>query len=214
MMPAVLRYSGLPIAALLLSSCALTKGADEHVLLRIAPPLIHDGPDAWQGDVKLVPVRAQGLVSQMRYVYALGDGSALQQARTLSWDRPPPEYLHEALVAALRGKGLRVLKSGETGASAIRMAPTLVHFEERSGPGTLAAVTFDLEIQREGKPALVRRYCGAAPIRSAHASARAAAFSAALGSAVQAFRQESPEKTPSGASSGTDCAASLPSSSR
>lgn len=201
---------GLLLASLLLSSCALTKGADEQVILRLAPPPVQARQSAWQGDVKLPPARARGLVSQLRYAYAPGDGGALQQARTLIWDRPPPEYLAQALDAALRGAGLRVLKAGEAGKSVILIAPTLLQFEERSGPATHAAVAFDLEIQPEGRATIARRYCGRAPIRSADASARAAAFGVALDSAVQAFLQDSPDK----ATSTGDCATSLPSSRR
>lgn len=203
---------GLSVVALLLSSCALTRGPDEQVVLRLIPSRIEAAPAATQGAVKLVPPRAQGVISQLRYAYSLGDGGAMQQARTLVWDRPPPEYLEHAMTAALQAAGLHVMGSSAQGKSALRLSPTLLQFEERSGPATHAAVAFDVEFAREGQPVVVRRYCGRAAIRSGTPEMRAAAFGDALDLAVKAFAQDVPGMAlarPAG-----DCASNLPSSRR
>ncbi|MFM6829249.1 MAG: hypothetical protein ACKOVA_02760 [Novosphingobium sp.] len=207
-----LAAAGLSAVALLLSSCALTKGPDEQVVLRLIPPRVEAAPAAAQGEVKLVPPRAQGVISQLRYAYSLGDGGAMQQARTLVWDRPPPEYLERAMAAALQAAGLHVAGSSAPGKPGLRLSPTLLQFEERSGPATHAAVAFDVEFAREGKPVVVRRYCGRAPIRSANPEVRATAFGEALDVAVKAFVQDVPGTAM--ADRMADCAVSLPSSSR
>lgn len=203
---------GLPVAALLLSSCALTKGPDEQVVLRLIAPRVQAATATGQGDVKLVPPRAQGVISQQRYAYSVGAGGALQQARTLMWDRPPPEYLEQAMAATLQAEGLHVMRSSAPGNSVIRLSPTLLQFEERSGPATYASVVFEVEFARPDKPVVVRRYCGRAPIPSGSPDVRAAAFGEALGVAVKAFVQDVPGTAM--AERPADCASSLPSSRR
>ncbi len=128
------------------------------------------------------------------------------------WDRPPPEYLQQSLTAALQAMGLHVMASSAPGKPALRLAPTLLQFEERSGTATHAAVAFDVEFARENRPVVVKRYCGRAPIRTGAPDVRAAAFGKALGFAVEAFAQD---VAVAGTADRTeDCAHSLPSSSR
>lgn len=203
---------GLSVVILLLSSCALTKGPDEQVVLRLIAPRVQATPAATQGDVKLVPPRAQGVISQLRYAYSVGDGGALQQARTIMWDRPPPEYLQQSLTAALQAAGLQVMGSSAPGKPGLRLSPTLLQFEERSGTATHAAVAFDVEFARESQSVVVRRYCGRAPIRSGEPDVRAAAFGEALRFAVEAFAQDVAVAGTAGRTE--DCASSLPSSRR
>lgn len=203
---------GLSVLALLLSSCALTKGPDRRVVLRLIAPHMQAAPTATQAEVKLVPPRAPGVISQLRYAYSVGDRGVVQQARTLMWDRPPPEYLAQSMTAALESAGLRVMASSAPGKPAVRLSPTLLQFEERSGPVTQAEVAFDVEFAREGQPVVVRRYCGTAPIRSGAPDMRAAAFGDALDIAVKTFAQDVPGTTM--AEPTVDCANSLPSSRR
>lgn len=202
----------LALVALLLSSCALTKGPEKQVVLRLIAPRGVAARVATQGEVKLMAARAAGLISQSRYAYSIGDGGIVQQARTLMWDRPPPAYMEQAMSAAMETAGLRVWGSSAPGKVAMRLSPTLLQFEERSGPATHAQVAFDVEFARDGQATVVRRYCGTAPIRSGAPDVRAAAFGLALDSAVKRFVQDVP--VPLEVDRNVGCATSVPSSSR
>lgn len=214
MMPLASRLAAPVLAslALLLPSCALTKGPEKQVVLRLIAPRGEAARIAAQGEVKLMSARAAGAISQSRYAYSTGDGGVVQQARTLMWDRPPPAYLEQAMSAALESAGLRVWGSSAPGKVAVRLSPTLLQFEERSGPATHARVAFDVEFARDGQAVIVRRYCGTAPIRSGAPEVRAAAFGLALDSAVRRFVQDVTGPVEVGWEVG--CATSLPSSSR
>lgn len=168
-----------------LGGCALTRGADRPVLLKL-DPLLPTVTAATRkvGAVALAPVTAEGTAGQLRYAYVAADGS-LRQAATLFWDQPPPRALEAALRDALGQRIAQVRAAGEPGSSDRRVTTSLVRFEEMSGPGARAVV--ELRARIDGLRSWSGRWCAQAPLEGGSPGERAAAFNRASGAAIAAL---------------------------
>lgn len=175
---------------LTLSGCAVLKGKDQVVTLRLRPSVPTVAGPVSPETVALATVRARGLTGQTRFAFITeNEPGALQQARTLFWEEPPAQTLEHALATALRGRFAVVARRGMAVRADRRLTVTLTRFEEISGSRARAVVGFEAVMLGGGKIVRAGEWCASVPVAAGRPTARAQAFEAALVAAVGRFVQ-------------------------
>lgn len=186
--------------AMLLPGCAAIKGGDRPTTLRLNPDPQPASVSKSADSVAIVPVRGRGFAAQTRLTYIEEENpAALNQAKTLFWEEPPPKVVERALV-----QGLQTRFSVITGRGALRRADrrvqvTLSRFEEISGARARAVVAIDGSVLKDMTTMVAGHWCASVPIASRGSASRALAFSKALYEVIGRFVQ-----APDGANSVDD----------
>lgn len=99
---------GLFLAAALLTACATAPLPPKEVFYRFDPVTdIPTGPRVIDGNLRLEPIRAQGILSERAILFSQADSpNRLEQYRYHHWEKPPAQLITEALLETLQASGL------------------------------------------------------------------------------------------------------------
>ncbi len=182
------RTIGLAASALLLAACAVTKGPQTEVVMRVEPPVPARAAASGVGLIAFSPVTAHGTAAERRYAYVDSAApSEVRQAATLFWEEPPPRLVERALGPGLSARlGAQVVAADQAPGAERRLTVQVDRFEEHAGGAASALVAVNASVTSVNPRALLfeKRYCGSAGIPEASPSRRAAAFDAALSSVM------------------------------
>lgn len=176
-----------------LLACQSVPPVPEWQYYRLYLPPAAATPSSWRlsGEVRVLPLRAEGVYSERALIFSADGKRQLQQYHYQYWLYPPAQLIQDYLAAQWRQNGLAaaVLATERSSTAGWQISGRILRFE-RALPSQTARVELELWLEKNGQQRQRRTYSAEEPLRGSSIAAYVAATETALQRIADEFTRQ------------------------